>query len=127
MMASIGLGWTLLPLTMLDDSVCQVDTTGITLERKLGYVIHREMTLSNADRSGGISRLTTQAKLWLRGLEPLHSINVDIRPAVVACMMRKPNNLLGLIPYLPEKDLIIGTVMLMPATAGGKDQVTFIV
>jgi DNA-binding transcriptional LysR family regulator len=51
MMASIGLGWTLLPLTMLDDSVCRVDTTGITLKRELGYVIHREMTLSNAARA----------------------------------------------------------------------------
>lgn len=48
MMASIGLGWTVLPQTMLDDSVRPLQIRNIVLQRKLGYVTHRGMTLSNA-------------------------------------------------------------------------------
>lgn len=48
MMASIGLGWTIIPDTMLDDSVIRIDIKNFQISRKLGYVTHKEMTLSNA-------------------------------------------------------------------------------
>lgn len=48
MMASIGLGWTILPETMLDNTVKKISVNGIDLRRKLGYVTHTDMTLSNA-------------------------------------------------------------------------------
>jgi DNA-binding transcriptional LysR family regulator len=51
MMASIGLGWTILPETMLDNSVKKIAINSINLRRKLGYVIHNDMTLSNAARA----------------------------------------------------------------------------
>ena len=51
MMASIGLGWTLLPETMLDDSVRKIEINNIHLRRKLGYVTHHDMTLSNATKA----------------------------------------------------------------------------
>ncbi len=51
MMTSIGLGWTILPETMLDETVKKIDINGIDLRRKLGYVTHNDMTLSNATRA----------------------------------------------------------------------------
>ncbi len=51
MMASIGLGWTILPETMLDETVKKININGIDLRRKLGYVTHNDMTLSNATRA----------------------------------------------------------------------------
>jgi len=51
MMASIGLGWTILPETMLDESVVKIDINGIDLRRNLGYVTHNDMTLSNATKA----------------------------------------------------------------------------
>jgi DNA-binding transcriptional LysR family regulator len=51
MMASIGLGWTILPETMLDDTVTKISIKGIDLRRKLGYVTHNDMTLSNAAKA----------------------------------------------------------------------------
>jgi DNA-binding transcriptional LysR family regulator len=51
MMASIGLGWTILPETMLDDSVRKIEIKNIHLRRILGYVTHHDMTLSNATKA----------------------------------------------------------------------------
>lgn len=51
MMASIGLGWTILPETMLDKSVKKISIRNISLRRELGYVTHNDMTLSNATRA----------------------------------------------------------------------------
>lgn len=48
MMVAIGLGWSLLPATMLDDSLTSLDCAGLRLERRLGYIRHRERQLSNA-------------------------------------------------------------------------------
>jgi DNA-binding transcriptional LysR family regulator len=47
-MVSIGLGWSALPRTMLDDSLCALSTAELSLVRKLGFVQHRARTLSNA-------------------------------------------------------------------------------
>lgn len=50
MMVSIGLAWSLLPRTMLDDQVVRLPLPGPQLTRRLGYVLHTERTLSNAAR-----------------------------------------------------------------------------
>lgn len=47
-MVSIGLGWSALPHTMLDDSVHALKVAELPLRRTLGFVQHRARTLSNA-------------------------------------------------------------------------------
>ncbi|CAA0087858.1 HTH-type transcriptional regulator CynR [Zhongshania aliphaticivorans] len=47
-MVSIGLGWSILPLTLLDDSVTALEWEEQTLSRTLGCVHHRNRSLSNA-------------------------------------------------------------------------------
>lgn len=51
MMVSIGLAWSVLPRTMLDDQVARLPLPGIQLSRQLGYIVHTERTLSNAARA----------------------------------------------------------------------------
>ncbi|NHO64399.1 LysR family transcriptional regulator [Aestuariicella hydrocarbonica] len=51
MMVSIGLGWSALPETMVDDQLKKIVLPGITLTRDLGCIHHRERTLSNAARA----------------------------------------------------------------------------
>ncbi len=51
MMVSIGLAWSVLPRTMLDDQVARIALPGIQLSRQLGYIVHTERTLSNAARA----------------------------------------------------------------------------
>ncbi len=48
MLVGAGLGWSLLPATMLDDKVRQIGVDGMHLNRRLGAVTHRKRTLSNA-------------------------------------------------------------------------------
>ena len=48
MMVSVGLGWSILPRTMLDTDLLAVDLEGFQLERQLGVVLHTDHTLSNA-------------------------------------------------------------------------------
>jgi DNA-binding transcriptional LysR family regulator len=48
MMVSIGLGWSALPDIMMDETIFGMKVDGIVLERKLGTVVHKERTLSNA-------------------------------------------------------------------------------
>jgi DNA-binding transcriptional LysR family regulator len=47
MLVATGLGWSLLPATMLDDELCALKTD-IQLSRELGLVTHTKRTLSNA-------------------------------------------------------------------------------
>ncbi|OBS08899.1 LysR family transcriptional regulator [Acidihalobacter prosperus] len=47
-MVSIGLGWSALPEILVDDSIKALSTDGLRLRRTLGFVRHRERTLSNA-------------------------------------------------------------------------------
>lgn len=49
-MASIGLGWSLLPRTLIDKTLHEFTVRGVRLQRSLGVVSHRERTLSNAAR-----------------------------------------------------------------------------
>jgi len=48
MMVEIGLGWSVLPKTMLHAELHSINVAGINLHRQLGIVIHTERTLSNA-------------------------------------------------------------------------------
>ncbi len=48
MMVSIGLGWSLLPQTMLDARVTQLPVDTQQIQRPLGLIYHRDRTLSNA-------------------------------------------------------------------------------
>lgn len=48
MMVSIGLGWSVLPLSMLSDDLVRLDVEGVEFERLLGVVTHQHRTLSNA-------------------------------------------------------------------------------
>jgi DNA-binding transcriptional LysR family regulator len=50
MMVSIGLGWSLLPETLIDDSLTVLDTGKEPIVRQLGYIFHKDRTLSNAAR-----------------------------------------------------------------------------
>ncbi len=51
MMVSIGLAWSVLPRTMLDEQVARLPIPGIQLQRQLGYIFHTERTLSNAAKA----------------------------------------------------------------------------
>lgn len=52
MMASVGLGWTVLPASMMDDRLVRLQPVGVgPLHRTLGWVRHPERTPSNAARA----------------------------------------------------------------------------
>lgn len=48
MMVGVGLGWSVLPRSMLSKELITLEIQGIKLERKLGLVWHSKHTLSNA-------------------------------------------------------------------------------
>lgn len=48
MMASVGLGWTVLPGSMRDDTLTALDIPGLEVQRTLGLVYHRGRSLSRA-------------------------------------------------------------------------------
>ncbi|TJY62232.1 LysR family transcriptional regulator [Sinimarinibacterium sp. CAU 1509] len=48
MLAGIGLGWSVLPDSMVDDSLCRLSVRGLNLYRELGLVWHQRRTLSGA-------------------------------------------------------------------------------
>ena len=53
MLVGAGFGWTLLPHTLLDDSIKEITLKNkeIVFERELGLVIHRKRSLSNAAKA----------------------------------------------------------------------------
>ena len=51
MMASVGLGWTVLPRTMCDDSLCILPLQNVSIGRTLGAVYHEGRSLSRAARA----------------------------------------------------------------------------
>lgn len=51
MMVSIGLGWSLLPKSMLEIGVRAIPITGVEIQRELGYIHHQEKSLSNAAKA----------------------------------------------------------------------------
>ena len=48
MLVTVGLGWSVLPRTMLDNNLVEIKVKGIDMHRSLGIVFHTERTLSNA-------------------------------------------------------------------------------
>jgi len=48
MLAAIGLGWTALPRTMIDEDLIVVHAEGMAIQRELGIVTHEARSLSNA-------------------------------------------------------------------------------
>lgn len=48
MMVSVGLGWSVLPRTMLAEDIREVHVADLQLQRPLGYIYHRNHSLSNA-------------------------------------------------------------------------------
>ncbi|GAB2726526.1 LysR family transcriptional regulator [Halomonas garicola] len=50
MMCSVGLGWSLLPESMVDNDLVELDVATPPLHRPLGYLVHHNRTLSNAAR-----------------------------------------------------------------------------
>lgn len=48
MMISIGLGWGVLPKSMIDGELVEFDIEGVHMSRELGVVYHRNRTLSSA-------------------------------------------------------------------------------
>jgi len=51
MLVSVGLGWSVLPQTMLDEQVTALKLPALKLERRLGLVTHTNRSLSNAARA----------------------------------------------------------------------------
>ena len=51
MMVSLGLGWSVLPITLLNEQLKLLIVGGIQLERQLGAIHHTERTLSNAAKA----------------------------------------------------------------------------
>ncbi|GAB5450022.1 MAG: LysR family transcriptional regulator [Halioglobus sp.] len=51
MMASVGLGWTVLPRSMLDDTLAPLPVDGVMVGRTLGVIYHEGRRLSRAARA----------------------------------------------------------------------------
>jgi DNA-binding transcriptional LysR family regulator len=51
MMVSLGLGWSVLPTTLLNDKLYQLEIGNSQLTRQLGAIHHTERTLSNAAKA----------------------------------------------------------------------------
>jgi len=51
MMVSIGIAWSVLPRTMLDEQVVRLPLPDVQLRRQLGYIVHTDRTLSNAAKA----------------------------------------------------------------------------
>jgi DNA-binding transcriptional LysR family regulator len=51
MMINVGLGWSVLPQTLMSTGLIQLPVSKLQLKRQLGCIHHRERTLSNAARA----------------------------------------------------------------------------
>lgn len=65
MMVSIGLAWSVLPHSMLDESVVPLAVKEAQLSRDLGYIVHTERTLSNAAQAFMLMLRATEAQTSL--------------------------------------------------------------
>jgi DNA-binding transcriptional LysR family regulator len=50
MLVSVGLGWSVLPLSMQNEELASIEIAGVAFLRKLGIVTHRNRSLSRAAR-----------------------------------------------------------------------------
>lgn len=67
MMVAIGLGWSVLPESLIDDEIRILPIEHRPIERPLGYLVHKSRTLSNAARSMLAmldEAVTPQARGW---------------------------------------------------------------
>ena len=67
MMASIGLGWSVLPESMIDEDLHILPIDHPPIERPLGYLVHRNRTLSNATHAMMVkldAARTDEARRW---------------------------------------------------------------
>jgi len=62
MMVSIGLGWSALPKTMIENDLAEIPVKGLHIERTLGIVQHAERSLSNAGKAF-IQQLVSSTRL----------------------------------------------------------------
>lgn len=60
MMVSVGMGWSVLPETMLTDEIVTIKVQNIKIQRRLGVVHHQQRTQSNA--SMAIQQILTETK-----------------------------------------------------------------
>ncbi|MFT5084335.1 MAG: DNA-binding transcriptional LysR family regulator [Lentisphaeria bacterium] len=51
MIVSVGLGWSVLPRTLIDENLIKLVVPGVTLSRSLGVINHQKRTLGNAARA----------------------------------------------------------------------------
>jgi DNA-binding transcriptional LysR family regulator len=51
MMVSVGMGWTVLPKSMLDDTLIELQVDNIELSRELGCISHQQHNQSSAARA----------------------------------------------------------------------------
>ena len=51
MLMSVGLGWSMLPQSMEDEGIATLNCNQLSLTRTLGYIHHRDKTLSNAGQA----------------------------------------------------------------------------
>ncbi len=51
MLITVGLGWSVLPVSMLDDSLQVINVPNVTIARQLGVIHHVQRTLSNAAKA----------------------------------------------------------------------------
>ena len=51
MMVSVGLGWSVLPVSMLSEDIKVLHIDGIDIDRTLGVAFHQQRTLSNAAKA----------------------------------------------------------------------------
>lgn len=51
MMVSVGLGWSILPRTLIDEQMTILTVPGLKISRELGVVFHSKRTFSNAARA----------------------------------------------------------------------------
>lgn len=64
MMVSIGMGWSVLPRTMLDNELFELEISELQISRRLGTIWHHQRTLSNAAKAMTeiLSKGTSDAK-----------------------------------------------------------------
>ncbi len=51
MMVSVGLGWSLLPKTLVDEQMIELNVPGVVLHRELGVITNQKRSLANAARA----------------------------------------------------------------------------
>ncbi len=63
MMVNVGLGWSVLPRSMIDSTLVELEVQAPALSRQLGYIVHRKHSLSNAARAF-IALLESASRNW---------------------------------------------------------------